>query len=311
MAAEAGGDVGAGIGTRLRAARERKGLTILQAAERIHSDPRVVEALEAEQFGSLGAAVYARGHLRHYAEVLGEPVAELLERYANATSTAPVKPDLTQIPRAQPEGNSGRLVVPTIVLLVLIAIIGVAGWVMSLQSQHPPQPEPVEEASVAHEPDEAGGVNKATAGAASTSAVRPASPSPAGAAQSPNNRSQPPVSTDKSSVPATAEASAAPAPPPKPKEGELTLKFNADSWAEVYDASGQRLFYDVGAASSSHTVKGLAPLRVVLGNASGVTLEFNGRPTAIPNSTLPDGSAQFLINAHGRAVPTKPAANGD
>ena len=40
-------------------------------------------------------------------------------------------------------------------------------------------------------------------------------------------------------------------------------------------------------------------------------LEFNGRPTAIPNSTLPDGSAQFLINAHGRAVPTKPAANGD
>ena len=32
--AEAGGDTRAGIGTRLRAAREKKGLTLLQAAER-------------------------------------------------------------------------------------------------------------------------------------------------------------------------------------------------------------------------------------------------------------------------------------
>ena len=68
-----------------------------------------------------------------------------------------------------------------------------------------------------------------------------------------------------------------PNPTPRAKEAELTLKFSSDSWAEVYDASGQRLFYDVGAASSAHTVKGQAPLRVVLGNASGVALEFNGR----------------------------------
>ena len=88
----------------------------------------------------------------------------------------------------------------------------------------------------------------------------------------------------------------------------MTLKFSSDSWAEVYDAAGQRLFYDVGAASTAHTVKGQVPLRVVLGNGPGVALEFNGRSTPIPATAAADGSVRFLINAHGRAVP---ATNGE
>ena len=55
MAAEAGGDIRAGIGTRLRAAREKKSLTILQAAEKMHVDARILESLEAEDFAALGA----------------------------------------------------------------------------------------------------------------------------------------------------------------------------------------------------------------------------------------------------------------
>jgi len=110
---------------------------------------------------------------------------------------------------------------------------------------------------------------------------------------------------------ASTPAATAPPPSPRGKESELTLRFNADSWAEVYDATGQRLFNDVGAASSTHTVRGPAPLRVVLGNAAGVTLEFNGRSAAVPASTRPDGSARFVINAHGRTVAASPASSGE
>ncbi len=106
-------------------------------------------------------------------------------------------------------------------------------------------------------------------------------------------------------------AAAAPPPARRAKDGELTLKFSSDSWAEVYDASGQRLFYDVGAAASAHTVRGQAPLRVILGNASGVAVEYNGRPALIPAAVQPDGSARFVINAHGRTVPASPASDGD
>jgi len=85
MAAEAGGDLRAGIGSRLRAAREKKSLTILQAAEKMHVDARILESLEAEDFVALGAPVYARGHLRHYAELVGESPTELQQLYADST----------------------------------------------------------------------------------------------------------------------------------------------------------------------------------------------------------------------------------
>jgi hypothetical protein len=51
-------------------------------------------------------------------------------------------------------------------------------------------------------------------------------------------------------------------------------------------------------------------LRIVLGNASGVAVELNGRPAAITTSVLPDGSAQFSINARGRAVRATRKADG-
>ena len=66
-------------------------------------DARVLESLEAENFAALGADVYVRGHLRRYAELIGESPHELQELYAS--STPAVRPDLTRIPRVEPHRN--------------------------------------------------------------------------------------------------------------------------------------------------------------------------------------------------------------
>ena len=142
MAAEAGGDIRAGIGTRLRAAREKKGLTLLQAAERMHVDARIVESLEAENFAALGAPVYARGHLRHYAELVDESAAELQQLYADATRAAPAQPDLTRIARMEPSNDPGKLVGPAVIGLVAVALVGTVWWVLTL-SVDKVQPTPV------------------------------------------------------------------------------------------------------------------------------------------------------------------------
>jgi cytoskeleton protein RodZ len=98
--------------------------------------------------------------------------------------------------------------------------------------------------------------------------------------------------------------------PPEPQQRlksiDVTLKFAADSWAEVYDADGQRLFYDIGSANSSHAVTGTPPLRVVLGNAPGVTVNINGRAAKVPASAVQNDSAQFTINRSGRIVRARP-----
>ena len=329
MAAQAGGDSRAGIGSRLRAAREKKGLTILQAAEKVHLDPRILESLEAEDFAALGAAVYVKGHMRHYAEFVGEQPAELQALYATSTHPAPTQPDLTRISRARPESDASKLSGPVMMTLVAIAAIGTLWWLLSTPSEKPqltavqqsapsgdaakhveaPTPGTTETNSstaVAVPPAPPVKVAKNTPAPAATPAKGALSPKQAGAAS--DSRVTTATATT-SAAPAhavptsTATAAATPAPPPtRTRQGELTLKFSSDSWAEVYDATGQRLFYDVGAASSAHTVRGPAPLRVVLGNAAGVALEFNGRPASIPSTVAPDGSVRFVINAHGRAV---------
>ena len=390
MAAAAGGETRAGIGSRLRAAREKKGLTLLQAAEKMHVDSRILESLEAEDFAALGAPVYARGHLRHYAELVDESPTELQALYADATKAQPAQPDLTRIARGEPMGDSRRLARPALVGVIAVAVIGSVWWVINLSGESV-QPAPVSSTVAAAPPtagandDDANTTGQPGAGAgnegpgsppapaeprgpspASKSAAKTAAPGgphsntpgvapsakPGGAPAArssaavastvpgatrlgaaagtanatpggaPTARSGAPASAAPTNTPSQARVAAAtpasniPATVPNPtsraKDGELTLKFSSDSWAEVYDASGQRLFYDVGTASSAHTVKGPAPLRVVLGNASGVAVEYNGRPALVPASNRPDGSARFVINAHGRAVPASAtASDGD
>jgi hypothetical protein len=91
---------------------------------------------------------------------------------------------------------------------------------------------------------------------------------------------------------------------------QVTLRFAADSWVEVYDANGEKLFYDVGTADSSHTVSGTPPFRVHVANAPGVSLDVNGKAATVPANALKGDEAQFTINRSGRIVRATPKADG-
>lgn len=117
----------AAIGETLRAARERTGLEVGQAAERLHVDAAVIEALESGRFAALGAPVFVRGHLRRYAELLGEPDAPLQARYAALQESA-IPPDLTRLPsRAAPIAQRDTRRWP-LVLLASLLVLAVAVW---------------------------------------------------------------------------------------------------------------------------------------------------------------------------------------
>src|SRR5712671_7366615 len=63
------------IGARLKAERERRGLSPQKAADELHLDGWVIDALEADDYGRIGPSVYAKGHLKRYAALLGLPSA--------------------------------------------------------------------------------------------------------------------------------------------------------------------------------------------------------------------------------------------
>jgi cytoskeleton protein RodZ len=407
MAVEAGG-----IGARLRAGREKLGLTVLQVAERIHTDPKIVEAIEAENFEALGAPVYARGHIGHYAELVGESGSELNQLYSNVSKVA--QPDLTRIVKAPAGTNSSKLVAPALLVIAVFAVAGAIWWVSALSKKKPQLSEthvvgeetpataaPGSEAATptpgtapAGEPMQTGasatpaergpptgamamqarpgpqgsmamqggpasaGATSSRAGSAGSGGATSASsrsgaagsaasaqalsagsngstaasaPQRPGAASSTRTASTPPAPTHRSATaqtstagaqtrvasasPPPTQATSVPAPaaatqPRAKNQSQVTLRYSADSWTEVYDASGARLFYDVGAANSVQTVVGTPPLRVVLGNASGVSVEYNGHSKPISKLSRPDGSVQFSINRSGQVVRAKPVADG-
>ena len=273
MTLEAGGGEPRGIGARLRAAREKRALTILQAAERLHVDASIIEALEGENFAALGPEEYVRGHLRRYAEMVGESPAELQELYASAPQ-AP-RPDLTRIPRREPEERGSRLLLPAVLLVIGFAIAGSLWWLLTLPGEKA-RPLPVEHTASEGPQADAGG----TTTEGSAAAVE-------GGAATPTTARGPRI-------------------PGAAAEARLELTFSAASWVEVADASGRHLLQGLIDGGSSRILSGSAPLRVVLGNAPAVALRFNGQPVLPGALVRRDGSAHLLIDSSGRVSAAAP-----
>jgi cytoskeleton protein RodZ len=118
-----------GPGERLTAAREQAGWSLLQAAERLHLDVASVKALEAGQFEALGAVVYARGHLRRYAEMLGLPANELEAAYTQANPSRQ-PPDLkrTATPLQHATARAGSLRPGTVAIGAVVLVMAALVW---------------------------------------------------------------------------------------------------------------------------------------------------------------------------------------
>ena len=271
-----------GIGVRLRGARERNRLTILQAAEKLHLDPDILEALEAEHFAALGAPVYVKGHLRHYAELVGESAQALFDLYSQGDRVP--QPDLTRIPKAEPD-DTGRLAAPAVLVVIGFAIAGTVWWGFSLSHR---------QASLA-----GSHAVPATVHAASPiGREAPVKLTLLGAAAAP-------PATPVSNTVSGARAVSSP-------HGEIdaVFTFSGESWTEVHDATGKRLLYGLSTGPTTRRVEGVPPLTVTLGNATGVTIEVGGRNASISRFMRSDHTARFLIAADGRVLAAR-AKKGD
>ena len=133
----------------------------------------------------------------------------------------------------------------------------------------------------------------------SPSAAAPVTAASQGAGAPPNAPSSP---APAAATPAGATAPATPsiAMPRGPAAGAgsplnpLVMRFPAESWIEVRDASGSVLITGTQPAGSVREVSGDLPLSLVIGNASGVTVTWRGSPVDVaPHMRL--GIARFRI----------------
>lgn len=293
-----GMDAAPTIGRQLAQLREARGLDVAKVAEELRCDRALIEALEADRYADLGAAVFARGHLRRYADHLGAPTEALLARWSTEQGAAQALPDLTRAPQA-PRPIDTRRWGRVLARIAGALAIGLAAWWI-LQGAGLRRPDASSATTPAASVAQAVPVPRASA----PIAAAPVTAEPIAAAPvAPAAVAAPPVAAP------VADAPAVTAPPPA-APGELALAFTtaADCWAEVTDARGSRRLYQIIRAGERVTTAGAPPLRVTLGRGDVTRLEIGGRPAAIPADAVRDAVARFEVAASGamRALPPVP-----
>ena len=265
-------------GGMLRVERERRGYSVQHVAEELHLDIRVIEALETNRFEALGAPVYARGHLRKYATLLGLSPATVLARYEALGGTPP---DPTPVPAvmAVPLRVERRRVskLPLWIAAAIVIVAGLAWLVFQLLQARGAigTTSAVTAPTAPQQPT----VNESTTLTEPTTVTEPGAQAPAPVAQ------------------AAPQASS-----PTPAAVRLRLEFIEPSWTEIYDASGKRLMFDMGTPGRVRSVAGTPPLRVSLGLVSAVNAQVNDRPIVVPRRAGWD-STKFVIEADGSVRP--------
>lgn len=276
------------LGVRLKAAREARGMSERDVAQRLRLDLHIVRALEADDLERLPALTFVRGYLRNYARLVGLDEALVREALPD-TGESEVRIELKSAAMA---GGMPRKGLPwgrwlrNLILLAVLAAVLVLVVPRLLQVWDAWQHRPMEAEDT--------GTELALPGLSSGPAPAPEA-APPGAAEEglplPGEAApaEPQPSLEELPAPAgesasVAEEAAEPAATPaeEPPAGEvvddavpLVLGFSEDSWVEINDRDS-RLLYGLMPAGTRRALSGHPPFRILLGNAPGVSVEYRG-----------------------------------
>jgi len=248
-------------GERLAAARREQQISVLEVAKELHLDEPKVRALERNDFDVLGAPVFAKGHLRKYAQLVGVDEDDVFADYYQMTRSEGIPPVvITSRPRVRQELSPG----PWIAVIIVIIVAAASYWWFAVQSEtvEAPQTSPEE----LPQPGDAVGNTTSEAESVVVAAVLP----------------------EEQAVPDIDQPQPEPVAQIADGESRLSLSYTGDCWTEISDATGRRLFFDMGRDGRSVELTGEAPFAVLLGNVDNVDVKVND--TDYPVSMTNPGS---------------------
>lgn len=228
------------IGETLTSARTALGLSLddVAAATRIRST--VIRSIEAGDFGPCGGSIYARGHLRSIAAVLGLDPAPLVAEFDRRHGPAPAPMTMPGLTRAASARVERRRPNWTAAMAAALVVVCAAGVVHLLRS---PGGRP-----------------------AAVTAPQPTS-TPVTSPRLPGGPSERPAPLPSDAVALV-----------DPNMVTVQVRVPADkSWVSITSSTGGQLFQGVLTAGTSQVFRDPKQLRIILGNAGAVDLVVNGR----------------------------------
>jgi cytoskeleton protein RodZ len=248
-------------GEQLAAARANRGLSITEIAQHLKLSPWQVEALEAGDHRRLPSPVFVRGFIRNYARLVKLDPAGLLEGADREPPAAALSRGALGPSAEIPYPIARRVNWYKYAILAAVALIPLAVYefyyldtsesgIKTGQVESPPQ----------------------VAADTSTTATPPPGVLPSTVlGDAPASSAAPVEASAATSAPATGAAA-------RPGEQIVRLRFARESWVEIRDRSGRKIFSKINAPGTEQTVSGLPPLQLIVGNANGVEVTHNEQP---------------------------------
>jgi cytoskeleton protein RodZ len=290
-------------GERLAEARRAKQISVLEIAKELHVEESKIRALENNDFDVLGAPVFAKGHLRKYSQLVGVNHDDVLADYYRLTRSHEMPPVIVKRSRPRREFSLG----PWIALFVVVMLLALAYWLLV---ERPFETQPV---STVAEPAQSEAAAHAETEPLESESGEPdaTQPEPAGDAPAGGGTTAEPAPRDEvpERLPADEPPQTALMPQGQPRSTEqmvpsaggdddvrLSVIFAGDCWTEITDATGRRLFFQLGRSGRTVNVSGPGPLTVLFGDAENVELRVNGEDFTIPATSRRGRTARLSIS---------------
>ena len=257
-------------GERLAEARREQQIPVIEIAKELHLDEYKVRALERNDFEVIGAPVFAKGHLRKYAQLVKVDESEVMADYYHLDRSAAAPPVFAA--RSRPREMVS--LTPWVSAIAVILVVATSYWWFAVRETVAERPVTGEVTPLPQAIDDAvenddGAEDELTTVVDEPIEALQAAPEP---------------------EPAVLSTS-----PPVASETSLSISFSGDCWTEISDASGRRLFFGLGKTGRVVELSGDAPFNVLFGDAGNVSIAVNGVAHEIPAADRRGRTARLTI----------------
>ncbi len=284
-------------GRLLQEERQRQGLSEKSIADRLHITMHYVRAIESDCYDKLPGAVFAKGYIRSYALALGLDVDKLISVYggqAQAQSQPRVVNSKIRISNKQSDSNLRWLF-----YCVFAFAFGFASlWAYSIYiaENELPVAELVNQQAVENiQSSEVLIARPFTEVGSPLVATTPIPDEEAPIAQVQGGTEQVPEAAGQASGAQQDESSNRIVEIFSTGEDVLEVSFTGESWIEIRDSGIASVFRDIREAGDVVRIIGVAPFKILLGDAPFASLQLNGVEIDVSDAIRIDNSARLTV----------------
>ena len=292
------------VGEILRNKREEIGLSLDEISEKLNLDSNLIELLENNDFEKFKVETYLKGYLRAYSKLLGIDGDRIIKLYkeSNPEKEPEILPDVK--PKNQ-KNSSDRSVKLFSYIIGLSIVLSMLIWYQKNITIKPDANNNNIGNIELNKNNKINGVDTSYKIITHSDYWQwPIDNIPDRYRDSGENDNSKSVKNEKIKdnikenviQEEVLETEESPIYETQQSADTVVLNLRGDSWIEIYDREGNRLFLDLARSGKNYIINGDSPFDILLGAANEVSVEFNGSIVNIEPYTR-YGIARFTLPA--------------